>query len=134
MTDSGKNTDIALLLLRITFGAAMIYGHGWSKLMRVLGDEPIKFADPFGLGPEISLYLVIFAEVICAALLVVGLFTRFATIPLIITMLVAIFMVHFDDPFGKLEKPIMYIVVYVSLLLTGPGFYSLDQRRLNGWT
>ena len=47
--DYARRSDIALLLIRIIFGGAMIYGHGWGKLMRILGDDPIKFADPFGL-------------------------------------------------------------------------------------
>lgn len=123
-----RRSDMALLLLRLVFGAAMIYGHGWGKLLRLFGDDPIKFADPFGLGPEISLGLVVLAEFFCSVLLIVGLFTRYATIPLIITMAVVVFMVHFDDPFGKMEKGLMYLAVYLSLFLTGPGWYSLDAQ------
>ncbi len=123
-----RSVDIALLILRLGLGFTMIYGHGWGKLMRFFADDPIQFSDPFGLGPEISLALVTFAEVICAALLAVGLFSRLATIPLIITMLVAAFYAHIDDPFSRMEKPIMYLIAYVSLLLAGPGWYSLDEQ------
>lgn len=45
---TSRQNDIALLLLRLTFGGAMIYGHGWGKLMRLLGDEPIKFYNFMG--------------------------------------------------------------------------------------
>ena len=123
-----KSTDIALLLLRIAFGGFMIYGHGWGKLMRLTSGDPIKFADPFGIGPEASLALVVFAEFLCALLLMIGLFSRYATIPLIITMFVAAFVAHGDDPFGKQEKALMYLLGYISLLLTGPGWYSLDAQ------
>ena len=41
----------------------------------------IKFMDFMGLGPDISLTLVVFSEGLCAALLVLGLFTRWASIP-----------------------------------------------------
>lgn len=124
-------TDLAILLLRITFGASMIIGHGWKKFMQYFGDEPLKFGDPIGLGVELSLALAVFAEVFCAFLLIIGLFTRYATIPLIITMAVAVFVVHIDDSFSKLEKPILFMVAYLSLFLTGAGKYSVDAQLSN---
>lgn len=127
MNDS-RSTDLALLLLRLVFGFSMIYGHGWGKLLRLFSGEPINFADPFGLGPTASLALVVVAEVGCAALILLGLFTRWATIPLIVTMLVAIFYRHLDDPFGQIEKALLYLTVFVGLLLAGPGWYALDER------
>lgn len=123
-----KSNDIALLLLRITFGGLMIINHGWGKMMRLFGEGPIKFADPIGLGPEISLYLTVFAEVICGVLLIIGLFTRYATIPLIITMLVALFVIHGDDPFGDKEGALVFLIPYICLLIAGPGEYSVDKR------
>lgn len=125
-----KRSDIALLLLRITFGAAMIYGHGYGKLMRFFGEDPIKFADPFGIGIIPSLSLATFAEFFCAILIIFGAFTRWATVPLIITMAVALFYVHIADPFGRQEKALLYLVAYVSILLTGPGAYSIDAKWL----
>ena len=69
-----------------------------------------------------------FAEVFCAALVVIGLTTRLAAIPLVIMMLVAAGVVHWDDPFGKKEFAVLFLVPFLTLLLTGPGRYSLD-----GW-
>lgn len=123
-----KSTDIVLLLLRVTFGGLMLINHGWGKMMKCFGEGPIKFADPIGLGAEFSLYLAVFSEVVCAFLLVIGLFTRQAVIPLIITMLVAIFIVHGDDPFKKMEMGILYLVPYICILLKGAGWYSLDAQ------
>lgn len=127
MNDS-RSTDLALLLLRLVFGFSMIYGHGWGKLLRLFSGEPINFADPFGLGPAVSLILVVGAEVLCAGLIMLGLFTRWATIPLIITMLVAIFYRHLGDPFGQIEKALLFLTVFVGLLISGPGWYALDER------
>jgi putative oxidoreductase len=120
---------VGLLVLRVGVGAFMIYAHGWSKLIG-FSEASDSFADPFGLGSMPSLVLAIFAEVFCSALLVLGLFTRFAAIPLIATMSVAAFIVHADDPFGDRELALVYLVAYVALLLTGPGELSLDRVLL----
>jgi len=117
--------NTALLLLRIVAGAFMLT-HGLPKLTNLLAGAS-KFGDPLGLGTELSLALTVFAEFVCAILLILGLATRLATIPLIITMAVAAFIVHGDDPFGKKEIAFLYLAVYIVLLITGPGKYSLDN-------
>lgn len=124
--------DAGLLILRIVLGFCMIYGHGWGKFVRLFGSEEISFADPFGLGPGFSLGLAAFAEVICALLVTVGLFTRAATIPLIITMVTAFFVAHLDDPFGQQEKVILFAGAYLALFFTGAGRYSIDAQLEKG--
>src|SRR5690554_1592562 len=74
------------LILRFTFGTIMI-PHGWSKIQKFDQISP-EFISFMGLSPSISLSLVIFAELACSILLIIGLFTRLATIPLIITAFV----------------------------------------------
>jgi putative oxidoreductase len=128
---SPKWKDIGLLLLRIVFGAAMIYGHGLGKWERLFGEEEIKFADPFGIGPIGSLALAVFAEVICSILLMLGLLTRWAVIPLFITMGVAFFTVHISDEFARQEKVILFGITFIALFLTGPGRFSLDALLLD---
>ncbi|GMQ28090.1 DoxX family protein [Algoriphagus confluentis] len=117
--------DLGLLLVRLLTGGMMLT-HGIPKIGRLLGDGPVRFADPFGLGPEISLSMAIFAEVICSTLIILGFKTRWATIPLMITMLVAAFYAHWDDPFGKKELPLLYFAAFLGLLLSGGGKFSLD--------
>lgn len=128
MTPISKTTDIALLLLRVVFGSFMIYGHGWGKLLRLFGDEPIKFADPFGLGAAPSLALAVFAEVLCSLLIMAGAFTRLATIPLIITMLVAAFIANAGSPFGDKELALVYLFAFATIAIAGPGWYSVDAQ------
>lgn len=119
-------TDVGLLLLRVFVGFTMLFSHGWGKMLKLFGDEPIQFADTFGIGPAATLFLVVFAEVVCSFLIAVGLLTRAAAIPLIITMLVAVFIIHWGDPFGKKEFGLLYLLPYILLLLSGAGRYSLD--------
>ncbi len=123
-------TDIALLFLRLVPGGMMLIQHGWPKFMRFFAEDPIQFADPIGIGAIGSLVLAVFAELLCSLLVIVGLFTRLAVIPLIITMVVAAFIVHGDDPFSKMEFPILYMIIFMALGLLGPGQYSVDHQLI----
>ncbi len=118
-------SNTGLLLLRLTFGGIMFFAHGMPKI----GHFPsASFPDPFGLGPGVSMSLAIFAECLCAALVCLGLWTRLATIPLIITMLTAVFLVHGSDPFAKKELALLYLMAYGTLFFTGAGDFSIDKK------
>ncbi|QMU28161.1 DoxX family protein [Adhaeribacter radiodurans] len=121
-------TDVALLIARIAVAALMLT-HGLPKLAMLFSGEPVQFAGVYGLSPQLSLGLAIFAEVVCSLLVLVGLGTRLAVIPLIITMLVAAFYIHAADPFMKKEPALQYLLVYVVLFFAGSGRYSVD----NSW-
>lgn len=118
--------NIGLFILRVFISAAMLT-HGYPKLMRIINGE-WRFSDPLGLGVEASLIMATFAEFFCSVLLILGLTTRYAAIPLIITMFVAWQIAHGDDPFGSQEKSVMYLITYLTILFAGPGKYSLDHK------
>jgi putative oxidoreductase len=120
-------TDIGLFILRVSSGAFMLFAHGYPKLLRVFSGAEIKFADPLGIGVFPSLIVATFAEFFCSIFLIIGLFTRLSLIPLIITMFVAGFIHHAPDPFATKEKALLFLAVYVALMLTGPGKYSLSR-------
>jgi len=124
---SVSNVDFTSLILRVAAGSFMIYGHGASKFSKFFSDEAIEFIDPFGISATATLGLVIFAEVICAVLVIFGLMTRWALIPLMLTMLYAVFVAHGDDPFRQKEMGLLYFFIFVALMLLGPGKYSLDR-------
>lgn len=79
-----------------------------------------------GLGSTISLALVVFAEFFCALFIILGLFTRLAAIPLIVTMCVALFKAHDGQFFGKGEVAALYLAGFLVLLIVGPGKASVD--------
>ncbi|WP_413532108.1 DoxX family protein [Empedobacter brevis] len=120
--------DISLLLIRIAAGGFM-FSHGFGKLQKLVNGN-FEFGDPIGLGPELSLGLTVFAEILCAFLVLVGLFSRLAVIPLIVTMIVAVFIVHANDDFGKKELGLFYLINYLVIFLSGAGKYSLDKLIL----
>ena len=122
-----NQNHLAKLILRIGFGGFMLT-HGIPKMMKLFAGGEIQFADPIGLGPTISLVLTVFAEVICAAMILVGFKTKWAAYPLIFTMIVAAFVVHADDPFGKKEFALLYAVGYLAISLLGAGKYSIDKK------
>lgn len=120
-----------LLLLRLSVAGFMLT-HGIPKLQKLLAGGNIEFADPLGVGPAISLALVVFAEVLCSVLLALGLLTRLASLVLVINMAVAAFVIHGPDPFSKKEMALLYLLIYITLLVFGPGKYSLDAMFGNG--
>lgn len=122
---SDTGISLALLLLRLALGGLMI-PHGVQKL-KSFATQSGKFVDPFHIGPSTSMALTIFAELFCAILLVVGLMTRLATIPLIVAMSVAVFIANNGDIFGKGELPALYLAGYIALLFAGPGKFSMDR-------
>jgi len=116
----------ALLVLRLGAGSLMLVKHGFDKLIHFASIAP-RFADPFHMGSTTSLALVIFAEFFCSAFIIIGLFTRLASIPLVIAMSVALFSASRGDFFGKGEAAGLFLTVFIVLLFTGPGKVSLDR-------
>lgn len=88
--------------------------------------------------PTINAYLVATTEAVGVVLLVLGLATRIISIPLIVTMIVAIVTVHWQNGFeagnNGFEIPLYYLLFLFVLLITSPGKYSLDyflEKKLN---
>lgn len=117
--------NIAMLAIRIVFGLIMIH-HGWQKLSH-FAEYQSKFMNFMGLGRTVSLGLVTFAEFFCSIFLILGLFTRLATIPLLVTVFV-ILNVHHWEFYGEHELVPALAAGYFALLLAGPGKYSLDAQ------
>lgn len=121
--------NVALLVTRIAIGGLMLL-HGLPKMEMLFSGEPIQFASVFGMGETISLALAVFAEVFCSLFILIGLGTRLATLPLIVTMLTAVLLIHRNDPFANQEMGLLYLLMYVVLLIMGSGKISLDAVLL----
>ncbi len=104
----------------------MAWQHGWPKLM-AFGDLVDGFSDPFGMGSAISLVLIILAELVCSILVMLGVWTRIALIPLIIGMAVIAFMVKGDGAFADQELSLVYLFAFSALWFTGSGRFAVDR-------
>ncbi len=129
-----KSPDYGLLILRVALGFSMLMLHGRAKLLD-FSAMATKFPALFGLPANVNLGLAVFAEVVCSALLIAGLFTRFAALILAITMGVAFFFVHKSALVDVAatgaksgELAMVYLVAYVTLLFTGAGKFSVDRE------
>lgn len=118
--------SIGLLVLRLWFAGMMLVAHGLPKLTG-FATLVKDFPDPLRIGSFTSLSLAIFAEFFCAVLVMLGLGTRLAVLPLIITMLVAATRVHADHAFNLKEPSLLYLAGFVAILILGGGTFSLDS-------
>ena len=115
-------------LARIVVGVVFVQS-GWGKLSDI--DKVIEFFTSLGLPmPVFQAYLASTSELVCGALLLVGLATRFAVVPLIITMIVAIRTALWDQVDGVASLftmiEFLYIVLFVWLGVSGAGPISID--------
>ena len=113
-----------VFLLRVSVSLMML-SHGISKALEY--DTLVQtFPDPLNLGSKVSMQLILFAEIGCSVLLILGLLGRVASATLFFAMFVAAIVHHFHDPWSMRELSLLYAAVYAALTLTGPGSPSID--------
>jgi putative oxidoreductase len=130
-------TSLGLLILRLGIGGYMLT-HGWGKLQMLLERKFDQFADPIGLGKELSLVLMVAAEFVSALLVMVGFATRVSAAMVVGAMSVAAFVVHRNDPWtmgaGASKEPaLLYLIPFLALVFTGAGRFSLDGLIWSRW-
>jgi putative oxidoreductase len=118
--------DLGLLVLRLGAAGTMLWQHGWPKVM-AFTDRMDHFPDPIGAGSMLSLGLITLAETLCATLVLLGLWTRITTIPLVVGMGVAAFVVNGAKPFVDQELAVLYMIAFTALFFAGSGRFSLDR-------
>lgn len=129
---STKYSDSAIsfsaLALRLSLGLLMLILHGWNKLQHFSENSHNNFFDPLHIGTMLSFLLIIFAEVFCSMLIILGLFTRLACVVLILEMFVIIFIMGHGVVTAKGgEKEVLFLGGYLALAFMGPGRISVDR-------
>lgn len=125
----GYLNDLGLFLLRVSVSATMILAHGLPKLL-----NPAPFIEHLASkgypAPSVLGYMAISAETLFPLLIVLGLFTRVSAVVAAGNMLVAGLVHHVvlgGDPFDRWEKALLYMVVFLTIAVTGPGGWSLGK-------
>jgi putative oxidoreductase len=129
---------LAPLVGRLAVGLLFV-STGWGKVHDI--PKVTSFFQSLGIpAPTFNAVLVGYSELICGSLLVVGLVARFATVPLIVSMIVAISTAKRGDLHGVFDlvgfDEFTYLCVLVMIAVIGPGTVALDRaivRRL-GWS
>lgn len=134
------------LALRV-FLAWEFFESGWQKWNGENWFDQLQSAFPFPfnqLSASFNWQLSMWAELLCALLLLIGLATRLSALVLFIVTVVAIAAVHWpahwsglaelaqgysisDHGFGNYKLPLIYLVALVPLMLNGAGKLSLDN-------
>ena len=132
---AGALSPVAPLLVRFVVGSSFML-NGWTKL-HSLDDITEFFASLHIPAPHFNAVLVGCTECFGGALLVIGLLTRIAAIPLIISMAVAILTAKLPKAEGFADfigfEELTYLVVFFWLAVAGPGKISLDYLLAKKW-
>jgi putative oxidoreductase len=126
-----------LLALRLIYGG-QFFMTGRGKLMNLEGTTSF-FTDLHIPAPGFHAALVGTTELAGGALLVLGLGTRFAAIPLTASMVVAYLTAHREDAFKSLDDftaqtPYQFLLACLLLLAFGPGRAALDALMRHRFT
>ena len=113
------------LALRIGISLLMLR-HGWGKIIN-FSEISSKFPDPFGLGSEISLSLVVGAEFFGSLFLLFGFLTRWSAFSIFFTMIIASLVVDWHDSFDHKELALLYAVAFLYFVFSGSGAFSVDN-------
>lgn len=120
-----------ITVLRVVVGIIFLV-HGLQKVFGFGLEGTTGFLGSLGIPvPVVAAILVMGAETLGGLALILGLFTRWAALPLAFIMLVAILTVHVSKGFfagnGGYEFPLLLMASNVALTLLGSGAFALDE-------
>src|SRR5688572_18401396 len=128
MNGGGRGVDWGLLVLRVFTGLGIAFGHGLGKLPPserfVAGTAELGFPMPI-----VFAWVAALSEFLGGIFMALGIFTRPAAFMVLMTMLVAAFRRHANDPFPTKEKALLYATIALALLIAGGGRLALDRLR-----
>lgn len=125
-------SDVALCWLRISGCLMLMSVHGLPKLLHFQRELGL-IEDPFGIGSGLTLSLAIFAEVLCPVLIIVGVLTRLATLPILFLLAVSVILVHPEWSLAEGQFAWLLLIIFSTIFIAGSGRMALGSnlsRRL----
>jgi putative oxidoreductase len=125
--------DLGLLLLRVVTGAFLIYQSHDNVFSAARMDEFEKFMVQFGfVYPELMAPLSVYAQFAAGIAFILGAFTRLFGLITAFNFVVAVWMVHWNDPVPGIWPAAILIFLGLHFGLRGSGRYGLDALLEKG--
>ncbi len=126
--DTSNSADVALLFLRVSASVLLLIVHGLPKMLHIRAQLG-AIEDPLHLGSAFTLAFAIFAEVVCPVLMIVGVFTRLAALPILVVTVVALTLVHPDWSLEQAQFAWMLLILFGTVAIGGAGRYRITLNR-----
>ena len=130
---NARHADVGLLLLRWATGAFLVYQSHDNVLSAARMAEFVKFLTQFNFWmPELMAPLSVYAQFAAGIAFILGLMTRWFGLITAFNFIVAVWMVHWNDPVPGIWPAAILIVLGLYFGLRGSGRYGLDTLLGNG--
>jgi putative oxidoreductase len=119
--------DVALLFLRVTASVLVLLVHGLPKTIHYTSQlEAIE--DPLHFGKTLTLGFAIVAEVVCPLLMIAGIATRLAALPIMLVCVIALGLVHREWTLDQGQFAWMLLIMFGTIAIGGAGRYRVARR------
>ena len=120
-------SDLTLFALRAITGAFLVH-ETWDNVSSAARmGEFVQFLDQFGFpAPALMALLSVAVQFGCGILLILGLFTRISGLLIAANFVVAVLMVHFNEPFRGWWPALILVFLGLHFATVGSGRFGLD--------
>jgi putative oxidoreductase len=122
---SSNSFHLVMLFFRVIVSVQLIVVHGLKKIGVSVAEAEL-IPNPLHLPEKINQYFAISSNLVFPILIILGLLTRLAILPVLAVTLTGYFIVHWSDPLLTKDIPFMYSLIFLLLFFLGPGKYSID--------
>ena len=127
LNNLSRFSDLTLFALRAVTGAFLMHETCDNVSSAARMGEFVKFLDQFGFPvPALMAPLSVAVQFVCGALLILGLFTRISGLLIAANFVVAVLMVHFNEPFRGWWPALILVFLGLHFAAVGSGKFGLD--------
>ena len=119
-------SDCGMLLLRVAVSLEIAIVHGFKKI-GVGVSQAENIPNPLHLPDAFNNVFAIAANIVFPFFVLIGFFTRLSTLPTLAVTLTGYFVVHWNDTLLEKDTPFIYSLIFLIILILGPGKYSVDN-------